>query len=266
MPRRPRIDLAGYYHVVSRGVNHADIYEDDVDYEIFLKIVCKACRAYRVVLHDYCLMTNHFHLLIETELENLSLFMKHINSNYAIYFNKKTKRSGHLWQGRFYSRYINSESYYYTLIQYIEQNPIEAGIVTEVGEYPYTLGSVIMNRNEPVPCVNKSKLIEELSYENVQDMIGVSLDEEALRILKEIEMQKVVNTDSVRRVAKSKELSEHFKDMDDKIKRNSAIIHAVEDGYTQATVAKHVGLSRSALSKIVKSAYSTPDPKGNSGC
>ena len=263
MSRRPRIDLAGYHHVINRGVNRTDIFKDDADYEIFLKIVCKACRAYKVVLHDYCLMTNHFHLLVETELENISLFMKHVNSNYAIYFNKKTKRSGHFWQGRFYSRYIATEAYYYTLIQYIEQNPIEAGIVDEVGEYPYTLGSVIVNKNKPVTCANKSKLIEELSYENVQEMIGVRLDDEALKILKEIERQKVVSIGDIRRVAKSKELGKHFQDIDDKIKRNSAIIHAIEDGYTQAEVAKYIGLSRSALSKIVKSAYSTPDPKGN---
>jgi len=135
--------------------------------------------------------------------------------------------------------------------------------VTEVGEYPYTLGSVIVNRNKSVVCANKSKLIEELSYENVQEMIGVSLDDEALKILKKIEMQKVKHVDNEKRIAKGKELSLHFKGIGDKIKRNSAIIHAIEDGYTQAEVAKYIGLSRSALSKIVKSAYSTPDPKGN---
>jgi len=66
MPRRPRIDLAGFHHVVNRGINRANIYEGDADYEMFLRIVCKACRSYRVVLHDYCLMPNHFHLLVET--------------------------------------------------------------------------------------------------------------------------------------------------------------------------------------------------------
>jgi REP element-mobilizing transposase RayT/DNA-binding CsgD family transcriptional regulator len=266
MSRRPRIDLAGFHHVINRGINRANIYEDDADYEMFLKIVCKACRSYRVVLHDYCLMSNHFHLLVETELENLSLFMKQINSNYAIYFNKKTKRTGHFWQGRFYSRYIANETYYYTLIRYIEQNPIEAGIVSKVGEYPYTLGSVIMNKNKPVACANKSKLIEELSYKNIQEMIGVSLDDEALKALKEIEMQKVVTIGEGKRVAKSKELSEYFTDKKDKIERNSAIIQAIEDGYTQAEVARYIGLSRSALSKIVKSVYSTPDPEEGSGC
>ncbi len=260
MPRRPRIDLAGYHHIINRGINRSDIFKSDEDYEMFLKIVCKACRAYRVVLHDYCLMSNHFHLLIETELENLSLFMKHINSNYAIYFNKKTKRSGHLWQGRFYSRYINSDDYYYTLIQYIEQNPIEAGIVKQIGEYPYTLGSVIANKNTPVPCTLKSKLIEELSYENIQEMIGVRLDTKALEILDEIEKQKVLSKEGKNRPAHSKKLKEHFKDAETKPKRNSAIINAIEDGYTQAEVAKYLEMSRSSICKIVKSVFSTPDP------
>ena len=138
MARRPRIELAGFHHVINRGVNKSDIYKSHDDYETFLSIVCKACKLYLVVLHDYCLMSNHFHLLVETKTNNISLFMKHINSNYATYFNKKYNRSGHLWQGRFYSRYITSEEYYYTLIRYIEQNPIEAKMANEVGEYPYT--------------------------------------------------------------------------------------------------------------------------------
>jgi len=225
---------------------------------MFLKIVCKACRAYRVILHDYCLMSNHFHLLIETELENLSLFMKHINSNYAIYFNKKTNRSGHFWQGRFYSRYINGDDYYYTLIQYIEQNPIEAGIVKQIGEYPYTLGSVIANKNTPIPCALKSKLVEELTCENIQDMIGVKLDTKALEILDEIDKQKVLSKDGRKRPAHSKELKEYFEDADTKPKRDSTIINATEDGYTQAEVAKYLKMSRSSICKIVKSGFSTP--------
>jgi len=78
-------------------------------------------------------------------------------------------------------------------------------------------------------------------------------------------MQKVVTVGEEKRVAKSKELSEYFTNKKDKIERNSAIIQAIEDGYTQAEVARYIDLSRSALSKIVKNAYSTPDLKG-SGC
>ena len=248
MPRRPRIDLAGYHHVINRGVNRSNIFVDKSDYDTFLKIVCKACKSYKVVLHDYCLMSNHFHLLVETKLDNLSLFMKHINSNYAIYANKKYKRSGHFWQGRFYSRYVANDSYYYTLIRYIEQNPIEAGIVNEVGKYPYTLGSVIVNRQTLVYCAKESKLLKELNYENIQNIIGLELDKEAKEQLKELQAQKAIVKNGKNKIAKSKSLQEHFKD----INRNDGIKNAFEDGYTQASIAKFVGLSRSMVSKILK--------------
>ena len=250
MPRKPRITIAGYHHLINRGVNRSNIFVEDNDYEMFLKIVCKACRAYQVILHDYCLMSNHFHLLVETKMENLSLFMKHINSNYAIYANKKQKRSGHFWQGRFYSRYVNSDEYYYTLIRYIEQNPIEAGMVEKVGEYPYTLGAVIANRQIPIICTQHSKLLEELDYENIQDMIGIKLSVEELKILEEIQKQKVITTDKVNRPAYVKKMGEHFENSI----RNDAIITALSDGYTQAEVAKFLGVSRSLVCKIVKGA------------
>ena len=252
MPRKPRIDLAGYHHVINRGVNRSEVFVDSDDYETFLKIVCKACRAYRVILHDYCLMSNHFHLLVETQRENLSSFMKQINGNYAIYANKKQKRSGHFWQGRYYSRYINSDEYYYTLIRYIEQNPIEAGLVKKVEEYPYTLGSVIANGITPVPCTLHSKLIEELDYENVQDIIGVRLNEEDLKVLEKIKNQKIVVKDNVHKIAFSKTLEEHFKEVNTLKERNEAIVQALEDGYTQIVLAKYLNVSRSLVSKVVK--------------
>jgi REP element-mobilizing transposase RayT len=248
VPRRPRIDLAGYHHIINRGVNRSDIFIDDSDYEMFLKMVCKACKSYQVILHDYCLMSNHFHLLVETKIDNLSLFMKHINSNYAIYANKKQNRSGHFWQGRFYSRYITNDEYYYTLIRYIEQNPIESKIVEKVGEYPYTLGAVIVNREIPISCTHHSKLLQELDYENIQEMIGVKLKEKELELLDKIQKQKVITTESVNRPAYQKILTEHFEKED----RNDAIISALKDGYTQAKIAKFIGVSRSLVCKIVK--------------
>ncbi|MCD6433696.1 MAG: transposase [Sulfurimonas sp.] len=260
MSRRLRIDLAGYHHVINRGVNRSDIFKNKNDYEVFLKILCKASEAYRVTVHDYCLMSNHFHLLVETELDNLSLFMKHINSNYAIYANKQQKRSGHFWQGRFYSRYINNEDYYYTLIRYIEQNPIEARLSDRVGEYPYTLGAVIVNKQTPISCTHNSKLLEELNYENIQEIIGLKLDEEELEILQDIQKQKILSKGNQHKQAYSKTLKEHFNDYKTKSERNLIINDALADGYTQAEIAKHLNVSRSMISKVVKSGYSTPDP------
>ena len=179
-------------------------------------------------------MSNHFHLLVETQRENLSSFMKQINGNYAIYANKKQKRSGHFWQGRYYSRYISNE-YFHTLIRYIEQNPIEAGIVKKVAEYPYTLGSVIVNGLTPVPCTLYSKLIEEI--------IGIRLNEEELEVLEKLKHQKI---------AFSKTLEEHFEEVNTLEELNEAMVQALEDGYTQITLANYLNVSRSLVSKVVK--------------
>ena len=100
MARRPRIDLAGYHHIINRGVNRTNIFSSFEDKETFLKILCKACRIYEVIVHDYCLMDNHYHLLIENSKENLSLFMRQVNANYAIYFNKKRETDRTLVTGQ----------------------------------------------------------------------------------------------------------------------------------------------------------------------
>ena len=112
MPTRLRVDLAGYHHVINRGVNRSDVFNHPDDKEMFLQIINKAATIHKVTLHDYCLMDNHYHLLIETQKENISTFMRLINANYAKYFNKKYQRSGHLWQDRYKSRYIRRVSLY----------------------------------------------------------------------------------------------------------------------------------------------------------
>lgn len=121
MARRPRIEIAGYYHVINRGVEQRVVFYDKDDFECFIKLLTKGCEKFNIVLHNYCLMSNHYHLLIEIQDEILSKFMRYLNSNYAVYFNKKYTRSGHLWQGRFKSWYVANEAYLYILMRYIEQ-------------------------------------------------------------------------------------------------------------------------------------------------
>ena len=115
MARRPRLDMAGFHHIINRGVERKNVFKSGDDKNKFLEILCKACKLHKVDIHAYCLMGNHYHLLIETSLENLSLFMRQVNSNYAIYFNKRYKRVGHLWQGRYKSWYIINDDYLYSL-------------------------------------------------------------------------------------------------------------------------------------------------------
>ena len=124
MPRRPRIEINGYYYILNRGVEQRMVFKEPADFSYFEELMCFYAKTYGVTIHNYCLMNNHYHILLEITQENLSKYMRQLNMNYAIYFNKKYKRVGHLWQGRFKSWYVTDEAYLYTLMLYIEQNPL----------------------------------------------------------------------------------------------------------------------------------------------
>jgi REP element-mobilizing transposase RayT len=252
MGRRPRIDLAGFHHVVNRGIKRNNVYKSDEDKYKFLEIMCKSCEIYKVNIHDYCLMDNHYHLLIETTSENLSLFMRQINSNYAKYFNKKYKRSGYLWQGRYSSWYITDEKYLYDLFRYIEHNPIEANMSKKIGEYPFTLLASIVNKNqEVIECAKYSKLKSEIEQEGIQEHLEMALTKKERKELEKEQNKKPIKTEYGYKYAKEKTLREHFNMCETKRQRNDAIINAIEDGYKQIEVAKYLKLSNSAISKIV---------------
>jgi len=253
MARRPRLDLAGFHHIVNRGIGRGKVYKSDEDKEKFLEVLCKACKVYKVNVHDYCLMDNHYHLLIETTSENLSLFMRQVNSNYAIYFNKKYKRTGHLWQGRYKSWYIINEDYLYTLFRYIEHNPIKAKITQQIGEYPFTLLSTLLNTNqELISCAQHSKLKKEIHHVGIQELLETQLSKKELKELETEQKKKIIHTEYEYRQEKDKTLQEHFKNAKDLATRNSAIMCALEDGYRQAEVARYLGISPAAVSKVFR--------------
>ncbi len=253
MPRRPRIDFAGFHHIINRGVDRGDVFREKKDKEQFLKIVCKACKIYKINVHDYCLMDNHYHMLIELTSENLSLFMRQVNSNYAIYFNKKYNRSGHLWQGRFKSYYILDEQYLFTLYRYIEQNPIKAKIVQTVGKYEFTLIATLLNpKLSVIACAEHSQLKTLLKEEGILGHLALDLTTDETEYLKKEQTRKIEIKEHELKLQKSKTLQEHFEVEAGKDERNIAIINAIDDGYTQASIAKHLDVSTSAISKIVK--------------
>jgi len=140
MSRRPRLFAAGVpYHVIQRGNNRNPIFLSDDDYLFFLDVLREAKIKHPCLIYSYCLMPNHFHLLIEPqEKENVSLFMKLVGAKYVRYFNRFYQRSGTLWEGRFRSSLIDRETYFIVCSCYIEMNPVRAGIVSGPGLYPWS--------------------------------------------------------------------------------------------------------------------------------
>lgn len=139
MPRLPRQKSdSGIYHIMLRGINQQVIFEDDEDYFKFVETLenYKAVSGYKVFA--YCLMSNHIHILIKVEKEDLDLIMKRIAGSYVYWYNWKYYRKGHLFQDRFKSEPIEDDSYFLTVLRYIHQNPVKAGIVKSIDDYRFS--------------------------------------------------------------------------------------------------------------------------------
>ena len=140
MPRLARKkSRSGIYHIIIRGINRQTIFEDDEDKFRFLETMEKYKSIGEHEIYSYCLMNNHIHLLWkESESESLSTVIKRISSSYVYWYNLKYDRSGHLFQGRFKSEIVEDESYFLTVLRYIHQNPVKAGIVVNVYDYRWS--------------------------------------------------------------------------------------------------------------------------------
>ncbi len=139
MARPLRIEYEGaLYHIATRGNERRNIYFSRGDYEKFFEYVKEAIERHGIILYAYVLMSNHYHLLIETSEANLSKVMHHINSSYTMYINKKRKRSGHLFQGRYKAIVVDRDNYLMELSRYIHLNPVRAKIVESPEEYTYS--------------------------------------------------------------------------------------------------------------------------------
>ena len=116
------------YHIMLRGINKEEIFRDILDYEKFLKILKLAKEKYEYQLYAYCLMNNHVHLLIHVLQNNISNLLQSVGISYALYLNKKYERVGHVFQNRYNSKCVESQSYLLNVIRYIHKNPEHAKI------------------------------------------------------------------------------------------------------------------------------------------
>ena len=139
MARPIRIEFSGaLYHVTSRGDRRKSIYEDDKDRESFLNICEQVIKNFNWICHAYCLMNNHYHLVIETPDGNLSKGMRQLNGVFTQASNRRHRRSGHLFQGRYKAVLVDADAYLLELTRYVVLNPVRAGMATHPGEWPWS--------------------------------------------------------------------------------------------------------------------------------
>ncbi len=139
MTRPVRIEYAGaFYHLTTRGNQFAAIFSDDADRGVFLEILSQTCRRYRWQCYAYCLMNNHYHLLVETLSPNLSLGMRQLNGVYTQRFNRRHNTAGHVFQGRFQAVVAEKEAWFLELCRHVVLNPVRSGTVTWPEEWPWS--------------------------------------------------------------------------------------------------------------------------------
>lgn len=139
MPRSLRLEHAdAVYHVTSRGVQRAPIFVDDHDRKLLLKLVGRTLTAYRARVLAYCLMGNHYHLVVHTRLPNLSALMQRLNSSYSQQFNHRHSRLGQVFGGRFKTFHVDRDEYLLAVCRYVDLNPVRAGLVCDPGEWDWS--------------------------------------------------------------------------------------------------------------------------------
>lgn len=139
MPRIARKKSnSGIYHIIMRGINRQTIFEDEEDYKRFIQTIQRYKEVCEYKIYAYCLMSNHMHLLIKEGKEPLETVMRRICGSYVFWYNKKYVRVGYLFQDRYKSEPVGVDEYFLTVLRYIFYNPIKAGIVTTIQDYPWT--------------------------------------------------------------------------------------------------------------------------------
>jgi len=161
MPRQARLDAPGLLqHIMARGIERKEIFKDDQDRQSFLERLSVILEGTQTQCYAWALIPNHFHLLLRTGLTPLSKVMRRLMTGYAVTFNKRHKRSGHLFQNRYKSVVCEEDPYLLELIRYIHLNPLRAGMVKDLKEldkYPWTGHSAILSRrkNSLIPVLEK---------------------------------------------------------------------------------------------------------------
>lgn len=281
MARQLRVEFPGaVYHVTSRGNARKSIYLSDNDRHDFLDILNRVVERYHWLCHSYCLMGNHYHFLFETPEANLSRGMRQLNGVYAQSFNRRHRRVGHLFQGRYNAQLVEHGSYLLEVARYIVLNPVRAKMVSSPADYKWSsYGSTVgIRQSEPFLStlwvlgqfasndhtarrryrtfvrqgVNEKSLTDEIKngviFGSEAFVQAHGLDNEKTRLLGEVPR--------VQRFAGRPDISVIFTEpgLSLKTERNRLIRIACEEyGYTMAEVARHLGLHYSTVSKVLRS-------------
>ena len=283
MARPLRIEYPGaLYHITSRGNKRQEIFRTDDDREDFLNVLLNTVRTHNWICHAYCLMDNHYHLLIETLDANLSVGMRDLNGIYTQRYNKTHKTVGHIFQGRYHTYLIETDPYLLQVARYVVLNPVRAGIVSDPAEWKWSSYLGTSGQATPHACLSLKFLLSLFSdrlpaahkqycsfvNEGVEDP-SPFVDVKHKTILGSPQFisdlwEENYDAEEIKEISKSERminrlsLQELFDDDITRNDRDDAIFLArLRCGYSVSDIATHLKLHRSTVSKILNQKMKT---------
>jgi len=280
MARPLRIEFPGaVYHVTNRGNERKAVFRDDQDRKMFLDTLKGVTLRYNWLCHAYCLMENHYHLLIDTPDGNLSIGMRQLNGVYTQGFNKRHDRVGHLFQGRFKAVLVQKDNHLLEACRYVVLNPVRAKRVQKPEGWVWSSYGATAGLAKPHPCLvtnwvlsqfgSKRKTAQASYRRFIRDGIGAGSIWKSARARSVLGEETFIKSLSeyvkgrkhIPEIAKSQrfmnkpQLEDIFRPevLGDKRKRDKGIGRAVfEHGYTQREVADHLGIHFTSVSRILR--------------
>lgn len=282
MTRPLRIEYAGaLYHVTSRGDGQEDIYLDDKDRMQFYSVLAEACDRFNWVIHAYCLMDNHYHLLVETPDSNLSKGMRHLNGVVTQRFNQHHKRVGHVFQGRYKAILVQKESYLLELARYIVLNPVRAKMVRAAKDWPWSSYRATAGQTHPPAWLHTDWVLSAFAkrkttaisrykafvaegknqpspWEHLKNQIFLGTDKFVENMQNKISPEtQLSEIPAAQKRKPPKPLNFYDKKYQD---RNTAIANAYRSGgYSMEEVGDYFGLHYSRISRIIRDAEKSKD-------
>jgi REP element-mobilizing transposase RayT len=279
MARPLRIEYPGaVYHVTSRGNEKKAVFKDNPDRESFLTTLLRVNERYNWICHAYCLMGNHYHLLIETPDGNLSLGMRQLNGVYTQLFNNRHRRTGHLFQGRYKAILIQKDTHLLEVCRYVVLNPVRARMIEKPEGWKWSSYHATAGKEAPHPCLTTDWVLGQFggnrgkAEKEYRQFVKWGIDEES--IWKDVKGQTLLGEEEFvdglidhlskhrevpdiprsQRYANRPALEKIFSEsvLKDKKKRDKKMIEAVEKhGYTQRSIADHLGMHFTYVSQII---------------
>ena len=260
MSRPLRIEYEGaWYYVMNRGRRYEDIFSERSDYGMFIDLLKETAEMWNINISAYCLMPNHYHLLIQTPLGNVSRAMRHLNGVYTQRFNKRHSADGQLFRGRYKSILVDGNSYLLQLVRYIHRNPVKAGLADSPAKYKWSSHKAYLSMDEKWDWLSKEFIYKFLSKDKKEwikryrKFVSISEDDEAAKILERRKWPSVWGPQSFIDWVKGKYYETKA---DDEIPQSRALLPSIEE--ILSSVCSYYDVDEASLYKTKRGVTNEP--------